>query len=1312
MHRIKKTYVWIMLMALIVSLFPTGLAQPVHAAPAQPATYFIPDDLDLRKTSLLTTDTSGTQISRENVYVSSSPTLTITGTYAYVTEDSLKAKVEQLSSKTLQGGGIEWVTDSAHFKDGNITKDSSSSAQKFKATNLSLFPGFNKITLSGSQNGITRSDVFYVLFDQVPYVQNLKLLGSSLGEIYLNEGTQVVSDKQSVTLQGDVKNATDVTVAVNSDTPLVSTLTQTGKFFSPALKLKTGLNTLTITIKNGSDSVSVTREVYYYDKNSPFVTLDMNYNGKDYNLLNNTPTVTDNGQNGTPSGTLTARVLLDDTGKPFKDAGTVLIDNNILTPNTDYSVLDEVAIPAPDGVTPAYRLVTLKVNSLAFAAGVEAQKIKLGVSYDNKIDAATDLIFKYLPGEVGITNMKYLKGYQEGNTLAATSVLPLDGTELESDSFYVLVQADQNLDGITPEPVLKAEYLPTGSVNVTKAGSQPSDLAKNEVVYKVTGFSNGKQQVRFHFNDSSAYYTVNITYATKNYIYVENLYDGQTFEIDSSKGTSTIRLKGEYRDFENISNAELFVNGLTGADLKLSTPFKVDNTTKTFDLNLTVDVSGPLYYGENRIVLTGSSMDGKGNTRSVRKELRIYIVDTNVSNITTFQPSIADDANRESFSQLNLGQTTSNPKLDKILERSPLFEYKDNIYETSQLKYDLVIQGGGAKIINLNLGSQKFFSSLDQNIDLSQATAGTTVIKTDKFQYNGKDYDYDLAMIDGKFLLRIRNIPFEAPGSHVYNLELINSTGARSSQRLEITRVVAPFRILSPKATVGEQIVVNKNFVRFDIEAEGATQVLINKKPATKRTDMNDRFFYDFVGLKPDKSTSIKIEIVRGTTSVTQTVNVYYTSTVTVDSQYMTEKPATKYSAFNKALELSFPKGTVLKSANVGVGEVAKFYPDNKYLFGIADPKDGVLERKNDYGDVIGLNKDQRTPNGQETIKLPVDLLEFFNSTARTYNFTRVSNVYWISAGLGEAGSPETPGYKPSTNGLAPYSIEGNFRDLSILEPERKIVPSQRGTLTIAFNPDVVDAAGTTVTVFRFTDKAEWENVGGAVNTKAHTITVPFDDSGYYVVMKQSRGFSDITKHPWARDILNALYAKGIMSNVQADAFGADDLTTRGEFATLLVKGLDIPLNYDNNVQTYFDIVPGAKTDTWDFKYIETASRAGIVTGIGEGYFGVEEPITREQAAVMVARALKLKMPANDAKLKASLDKQFQDSGKIDIYARPGISAVVSAKIMAGQPITITGQKKPSYNFNPQSSMTRAEAGKIAVELLKKSTSIFPKNLS
>ncbi|MNV40159.1 hypothetical protein D3C71_1317600 [compost metagenome] len=96
----------------------------------------------------------------------------------------------------------------------------------------------------------------------------------------------------------------------------------------------------------------------------------------------------------------------------------------------------------------------------------------------------------------------------------------------------------------------------------------------------------------------------------------------------------------------------------------------------------------------------------------------------------------------------------------------------------------------------------------------------------------------------------------------------------------------------------------------------------------------------------------------------------------------------------------------------------------------------------------------------------------------------------------------------------------------------------------------------------------------------------------------------------------------------------------------------------------------------------------------------------------MIARALKLKMSTNDNKLLTSLSKSFVDTGNMDFYSRPAIEAVSKAKIMEGSAVTITGQKKPVYNFNPKGKLTRAEAGKIAVELLKKSTSIFPKTFN
>jgi hypothetical protein len=388
----------------------------------------------------------------------------------------------------------------------------------------------------------------------------------------------------------------------------------------------------------------------------------------------------------------------------------------------------------------------------------------------------------------------------------------------------------------------------------------------------------------------------------------------------------------------------------------------------------------------------------------------------------------------------------------------------------------------------------------------------------------------------------------------------------------------------------------------------------------------------------------------------------------------------------------------------------AKYYPETKLLFGIADPADGVVERTNDYGNIINVSPvDQRYVGVQKQLVILQELVLRFTSSATTNNFSRVSDIYWLSGGLGEVGVKGSSSYKPATNGVAPYSIEGNFTQIS---QSRKIVPSQRGELTLSFGSNVVDEVGSTVTVFRYTDAGKWENIGGEVDTKNHTVTVPFDEFGYYTVMKLRRGFSDITNHPWARNILNGLYSKGIMTNLRSDAFGADDTTTRGEFATLLVKGLSIPLDYDTNKQTFFDIVPEAVSTTWDFKSIETAARAGIVTGLSDGFFGPDQALTREQAAVMIARALKLKMSTNDAKLLTSLGKSFVDSASMDFYSRPAIEAVSKAKIMEGSAITVTGQTKPVYNFNPKGKLTRAEAGKIAVALLQKSTNIFPKTFN
>ena len=619
--------------------------------------------------------------------------------------------------------------------------------------------------------------------------------------------------------------------------------------------------------------------------------------------------------------------------------------------------------------------------------------------------------------------------------------------------------------------------------------------------------------------------------------------------------------------------------------------------------------------------------------------------------------------------------------------------------------YDLSFKVGGVNSIVVKRGSDPILTLDPASIPdpvspsiVTKAAVGTTPA-------------YDLSGSKDNLVVRLNNLIFDAPGSHVYTLELTNKTGAKVNQRLEVERVLEPFRILSPVATVGSRIVVNKNFVHFDVEAEGATDVTINGVKATKRPDMSDRFIYDFIGLKPDKETVMKLVITRPGGTLNQSVTVFYASAIQKDTEFM-EPIKTKHSVFNKGLELSFPKGTILKSDSPANG-VTQFYDKTNLLFGIADPADGVVERKNDYGNIINRDIDARTdaraPLGQSVIRIPDILVQRYISEINRRNFSRVSPVYWISGGVGEEGVVGAANYKPATDGLAPYSTEGTF---TLFPATRKVVPTNRGKLTLTYDKSVIEAVGTTVTVFFFNDKGEWVNLGGEVDAKNNTITVPFDDFGYYMVTKLKYGFPDVTNHPWARNVLEGLFSKGLMPNLRFDTFGTDDLTTRGEFASMLVKSLNIPLNYDNN-QTFFEIGPGARSLTWDYAHIETAARTGIITGMDNRFFGADLKLTREQAATMISRALELKLAINDAKLATSLSKLYTDSSQFSYYALPAIDAVSKAGVMVGKPNELeAGQKKQTVRFDATANLTRAEAGQIAVRLLQKYSKVFPANLN
>ncbi|MBD0379623.1 S-layer homology domain-containing protein [Paenibacillus sedimenti] len=185
-----------------------------------------------------------------------------------------------------------------------------------------------------------------------------------------------------------------------------------------------------------------------------------------------------------------------------------------------------------------------------------------------------------------------------------------------------------------------------------------------------------------------------------------------------------------------------------------------------------------------------------------------------------------------------------------------------------------------------------------------------------------------------------------------------------------------------------------------------------------------------------------------------------------------------------------------------------------------------------------------------------------------------------------------------------------------------------------------------------------------------------------YVVGHKSIDYGDLAGH-WAQTAINKLSAKGYVNGKSASSFKPDDPVTRAEFAALLIRGLAL---YDKQAAGFFSDV---KETDWFRKDVFIANRAGLVTGYS-GKFHPHERITRQEMAVMAARAL---LYANPGKESGSADiARFADAEEISGWAEEAIRITVANGIMNG----------PGHDrFDPRSTSTRAQAALVLLKLLQ-----------
>ncbi len=178
--------------------------------------------------------------------------------------------------------------------------------------------------------------------------------------------------------------------------------------------------------------------------------------------------------------------------------------------------------------------------------------------------------------------------------------------------------------------------------------------------------------------------------------------------------------------------------------------------------------------------------------------------------------------------------------------------------------------------------------------------------------------------------------------------------------------------------------------------------------------------------------------------------------------------------------------------------------------------------------------------------------------------------------------------------------------------------------------------------------------------------------------------FSDIT-NIFAKKEINILAAKGIIQGKTETNFAPNAQITRAEFAVLLARALNLPLNaYEG---TFNDVNTSKK---WAFAAIEAAAKAGIVNGTTDGSFNPDAPIKREEIAAMVVRAVEYQ---NKAKLdNLETPANFKDHGSIGAFAIESVYKATALGVILGN----EGQ------FNPKNNATRAEAAVMLYRALDK----------
>ena len=196
---------------------------------------------------------------------------------------------------------------------------------------------------------------------------------------------------------------------------------------------------------------------------------------------------------------------------------------------------------------------------------------------------------------------------------------------------------------------------------------------------------------------------------------------------------------------------------------------------------------------------------------------------------------------------------------------------------------------------------------------------------------------------------------------------------------------------------------------------------------------------------------------------------------------------------------------------------------------------------------------------------------------------------------------------------------------------------------------------------------------GPSIIAPGHTgaVTTPNTNTNY------KPDFQDLDSVEWARTAINGLAMRGMISGRDQYTFDPNANITRAEYCQILMGAINA-LNAKG--ESTFSDVPST---AWYYNAVSVASQLGIVSGYGDGNFGPNDLITRQDMALMTYKTAKI---MNKSLEPVNAEITFEDSHEISDYAFEAVMTLQKAGIINGMTDT---------TFEPHSNATRAQSAKV-----------------